>query len=149
MKAKAKFLSRAVTMRLLNQVVPEAEKELAKAQLKAAEELAARIKPRAPGDGQYKASIKGDKLSNRPGEHAVGRGLKGKTTDPNATGIFAEYIWRWLEYGTQARVNKKGANRGIGPAIPHIFPTYRANKARIRRNMAAAVRRAVRKVKSK
>jgi hypothetical protein len=149
MKVRAKILGRETTMRLLNQIVPEAEKQLAEAQLKGAQDLAERIKQRAPGDGQYRASIKADKLSNRPGQKALGKGLKNETKDPNATGVFADHIWRWLEYGTQVRKTKAGANRGEGPAIPHIFPTYRANKARIRRSMAAAVRKAVRSVKTK
>lgn len=140
MKTKAKFLSRAKTMALLNGIVPEAQEELAKEQINSAKTLAGKIKPRAPGPrtGKYQASIQADLLANRPNDRAVGRGIDNETTDPNATGVFADYIWRFLEFGTV-----KMAKR------PHIFPTYRQERPRIRRRMAAAVRKAVKKVKTK
>lgn len=143
MAIKAKMLGRGKTLALLRGVVPEAEKELAKTQLEAAKDLASKIKPRAPrssgpGAGAYQASIQGDKLANRPGQQAVGKGLKNETKDPNATGVFADYIWRFLEFGTV-----KMAKR------PHIFPTYRQERPRIRRKMAASVRKAVKRVKTK
>lgn len=139
MKVKATFLSRAKTMQLLNQIVPDAEKELAKAQIESAQSLASKIKPRAPGPrtGKYQASIQADKLANRPRERAVGgNGLENQTKDENATGVFADYIWRFLEFGTV-----KMAKR------PHIFPTYRQERPKIKRKLAAAVRKAVRKAK--
>lgn len=125
-------------MRRLNRLVPEAEKELAKEQLAAVQELATRVKPRAPGPrtGAYMASIQGDRLANRPSKRPVGRGLKGATKDANATGLFAEYIWRFLEFGTVKMAAK-----------PHIFPTWRAYKKKARRRMANAVNKAVRKVR--
>jgi len=139
MAIKAKMLGRGKTLALLRSVVPEAEKELAKTQLEEAQKLAGKIKPRAPRkSGAYQASIVGDRLANRPGERAVGRGLQNETKDPNATGVFADYIWRFLEFGT---VN--AAKR------PHIFPTYRQERPRIRRKMAASVRKAVKRVKTK
>lgn len=139
MKVKAKFLSREKTMRLLNDIVPEAEKELAKAKIESAQSLAGKIKPRAPGPrtGKYQASIQADLLANRPKERSVGgNGLNNQTKDPNATGVFADFIWRFLEFGTV-----KMAKR------PHIFPTYRQERPKIKRKMAAAVRKAVRKAK--
>lgn len=138
MKVKAKFIGREALYARLRQLVPNAEKELAQAQLEGAIELANRIKPRAPGPrtGQYQASIQGDRLANRPGKRAIGKGLKGATKDPNATGVFAEYIWRFLEWGTVKMAAK-----------PHIFPTYRAYRKKLRRKMAGAVNKAVRKAK--
>ncbi|WP_181182629.1 hypothetical protein [Mesorhizobium sp. B3-1-9] len=59
------------------------------------------------------------------------------TKDPNATGIFAEFIWRFLEFGTVKMA-----------ARPHIFPTYRAYRKKLRRRIAGAVNRAVRKAKA-
>ena len=141
MAIKAKILGREKVMRLLNQVVPEAEKELAKAQMEGAQQLANKIKPRAPGPrtGAYQASIQAARLVDRPKERAVGgSAANASTKDPNATGVFADYIWRFLEFGTV-----KMAKR------PHIFPTYRQEKPKIRRKMAAAVRKAVKKAKSK
>lgn len=140
MKTKATFLGREKTMRLLNGIVPEAEKELAKAQLEGAKTLANKIKPRAPGprSGKYQASIQADRLANRPKERAVGKGINNETTDANATGVFADYIWRFLEFGT-VKMRKR----------PHIFPTYRQERPKIRRKMAAAVRKAINRVKDK
>jgi HK97 gp10 family phage protein len=138
MPFKAKIEGREALIRRLNRLVPEAEKELAKEQLAVAQELANRVKPRAPGprSGRYMASIQGDRLANRPGKRAIGRGLKGTTKDKNATGLYAEYIWRFLEFGTVKMA-----------ARPHIFPTWRAYKRKARRRMANAVNKAVRKVK--
>jgi HK97 gp10 family phage protein len=140
MKTKATFLGREKTMRLLNGIVPEAERELAKEQINAAKSLATKIKSRAPGprSGEYEASIQADRLANRPNERAVGKGINNETKDPNATGVFANFIWRFLEFGT-VKMRKR----------PHIFPTYRQERPKIRRKMAAAVRKAVNKVKSK
>jgi hypothetical protein len=151
---KAKVLGRDAVMRRLRALVPEAEKQLAIAQLEGAQELAARIKPRAPGPRteKYQASIQGDRLANRPKERAVGKGLTGQTKDPNATGVFAEFIWRFLEFGTKPFISGgmfAGAqNPGI-VAQPHIFPTYRAYRKKLRRKMAAAVNKAVRAVRKK
>jgi HK97 gp10 family phage protein len=139
MAFKAKMLGREETMRLLNNIVPEAQKELADAQMEGAQTLAAKIKPRAPGPrtGKYQASIQADKLSNRPKDRTLGSsGIKNETKDPNATGVFADYIWRFLEFGT-VNMTKR----------PHIFPTYRQERPKIRRKMAAAVRKAVKKAK--
>jgi HK97 gp10 family phage protein len=139
MKTKATFLGRAKTMQLLNGIVPEAERELAEAQMKGAQTLANKIRPRAPGPrtGEYQASIEAARLADRPNQRAVGKGVANDTKDPNATGVFADYIWRFLEFGT-VKMTKR----------PHIFPTYRQERPKIRRNMAAAVRKAVRKVKN-
>lgn len=141
MAIKAKMLGREKVTRLLNQVVPEAEKELAKAQLEGAQSVANKIKPRAPGPrtGDYQASIQAARLADRPKERALGGGASNSNTkDPNATGVFADFIWRFLEFGTV-----KMAKR------PHIFPTWRQERKRVRRNMAAAVRKAIKKAKSK
>jgi HK97 gp10 family phage protein len=138
MKLKAKVIGREALYRRLNQLVPNAEKELAVAQLEVAQELADRVRPRAPRrTGRYAASIQGDKLSNRPGKK-LAIGLRGQTKDRNATGLFAEWIWRFLEFGTVKMA-----------ARPHIFPTWRAYKKRARRKMAGAVNKAVRKARKK
>ena len=137
MRVRAKIEGRDALMARLRSIVPEAEKNLAQAQLEGAQELANRIKPRVRvRTGKYRDSIQGDKLSNRP--NAGGR-AKRQTKDPNATGIFALWRWHFDEFGT---VNQ--------PAHPAIFPTYRAYKKQLRRKMANAVNKAVRaKKKSK
>lgn len=153
-------------MAKLRQLVPEAEEELAKAQLEGAHELAARIRSRAPGKGRYKASIQGDRLANRKDARRNLVGLQGQTKDPNATGIFADWRWRFLEFGTKAHIIEPKTGkflvfRGRGGQLvvtkrvkhpgtvrhPHIFPTYREYQKKLRRKMANAVNRAVRKVR--
>ena len=57
-----------------------------------------------------------------------------QTKDKNATGLYANYIWRFLEFGTVYMT-----------ARPHILPAYRAKRKAVRRAMHAAVNRAVRK----
>lgn len=135
MAVRAKFEGREKVMARLRRLVPDAEKEAAKAQLEAANELAAAIRGRAPvRTGEYRDSIQGGRLSDAPsGGQLVG--IRG-TKDPNATGIFARFLWRFLEFGTFS-----------SSAKPHIFPTYRAMKKRIRRKVAGAVNKAVRKAK--
>lgn len=133
---KVKLLNREAVMAKLIQVVPEAEKDLAAAQIASGKMLVNRIRPRAPyRSGHYRRSIESDLLSNRPNSQRTLVGLKG-TKDKNAVGIFAPFIWRFLEFGT---VHQK--------AQPHIFPTYRAARKTIRRNMANAVNKAVRRHK--
>lgn len=137
MRIRAKFEGREKVMARLRRIVPEAEEQMAQAQLEAAQDLAQRIQARAPRNtGDYARSIQGDRLANRPGQRFVGQGIKGQTKDPNATGIFAKFIWRFLEFGTVKMA-----------ARPSIFPTYRANKKRIRRKVANAVNKAVRKAR--
>lgn len=157
-------------MARLRKLVPDAEKELAEAQLEGAQELANRIRARARRrTGRYAASIQADRLSAR--RDAVITGNGSRTKDPNATGIFADFRWRFLEYGTDPHnAQKKGGTKagqlafrtgrrdklGRAPiyhpgarAFPHIFPTYRAYRKKLRRRMATAVNRAVRKAKRK
>lgn len=137
MRTRAKFEGRDKVMARLRAITPAAEVELAAAQLDAAKDLADKIRPRAPRDtGEYAASIQGDRLSARPKDARNLVGLKGQTKDKNATGIFAQHLWRWLEFGTV-----KMARR------PHIFPTFRAARPAIRRKMANAVNKALRKTK--
>lgn len=137
-------------MRRLRQLVPDAEKEVAKAQLEAAEELADAIEDRAPigrgpDAGDYRASIKAGRLADAPGGSLMGS----RTKDPNATGVFANFKWRWIEHGTVERFRKNGASSGSMPRQPHIFPTFREHRKRIRRKIAGAMNRAVRRAKGK
>lgn len=136
MAIKAKFLGREAVMKKLNAMLPDAERELAQAQMDVAREAASRIAARAPvgATGDYKASIEADRIANRP--HQEFTGIR-ETKDKNATGVFAKFTWRFLEFGT---VNMT--------ARPHIFPTWRAYRKTARRKMAAAVNKAVRKAKS-
>jgi HK97 gp10 family phage protein len=134
MAIKARFLGREAVTRRLHNLVPDAEKEAAIAQLEAAEEVAAAISAQAPkATGRYSQSIEGARIADRPTQTAIGFTDK---RDPNATGVFADYIWRFLEFGT-IRI----------AARPHVLPTYRAMKKRIRRKVAGAINKAVRKAR--
>jgi HK97 gp10 family phage protein len=136
-KVRAKFEGREKVMARLRAIAPAAETELATAQLEAAQDLAGKIRSRAPRrTGRYAASIVGDRLTSRPGGNLLGGGLRGRTKDKNATGIFGEFIWRFLEFGTVKMARQ-----------PHVFPTFRAARKGIRRKMATAVNRALRKTK--
>ena len=151
MAIRAKFIGREALTKRLRELVPDVEQEAAQAQLEAAEELAEAIEMRAPlghGDdaGDYRASIKGGRLADNPGPAVFG---SRETKDKNATGVFASYKWRWLEFGTAERHKKNGASSGKMPAHPHIFPTYRQHQKRIKRKVANAINRAVRKSQKK
>lgn len=138
MAVRAKMMGREAVTRKLNNLVPDAEKELAKVQIEVAQEAASRMAARAAsmigGTGEYHDSIQADRIANRPKNELVGA-LR-ETKDKNATGIFAKFTWRWLEHGTV-----KMAKR------PHLFPTWRAYRKTARRKMAAAVNKAVRRAK--
>jgi len=136
MAYKAKFLGREAVMRKLNRMLPDAERELAQAQMDVAREASSRIAARAPvgATGDYHKSIQADLIVNRPKNELVGLT---ETKDKNATGVFAKWTWRFLEFGTVKMA-----------ARPHIFPTWRAYRKTARRKMAAAVNKAVRRAKS-
>ena len=168
MAIKAKMLGREAVMRRLNQLVPDAEKNLAAAQFEVAQEAASRIAARAPigPTGDYRRSISAERLADLPGGQQV---LAARPTkDRNATGVFAAWYWRFLEFGTSAHVIKAKHGRPLtftgrdgkvvsvksvrhpgADAKPHIFPTWRAYQKTARRKMAAAVNKAVRKAMGK
>lgn len=159
LRAKITPQSRDAVMKRLRQLVPEAEVAAAGAQEVSAKELAEAIKARAPAErGEFVRSIKADKLSNQPDKKSVGIG---GTKDPNAWGVFANYIWRWLEFGTRPhtiKAKKKsrlsffvGGKRVSTKQVLHpgikaknfIFPTYRQYKKRIRKRVADAINKAI------
>lgn len=157
----AQLKGRESLMRRLNQLAPNIEKYSAEAKMKAAQQLADEIRARAPTGAtlEYMESLDGDLLTSRPAQEGVNIAA---TKDPQATGIFARFIWRFLEFGTaphstakggatvlgkkQALANKAGMHPG-SVAQPHIFPTYRAMKPKIRRMIMAAVNKAVREAR--
>lgn len=163
MAIKAKMLGREALMRKLNRLVPEAEKELAEAQMEVGREVASKIAARAPVEsGEYKASIQADRLENRPNQtRIVG---SNPTKDRNAVGVYAPFYWRFIEYGTKAHIIRakngkmlhlhgnrfaESVNHPGSPAQPHVMPTWRGYRKTARRKMANAVNKAVRKVKGK
>lgn len=120
-------------MRRLNAMLPDVERELAAAQLESGQQLARAIASRSPFlTGAYRAALRADLLVNNPSSKAL-VGMN-RTKDKNAVGIYADFKWRWLEFGT-VKTRRQ----------PHIFTTYRARRKAIRRRMANAVNRAVRR----
>jgi HK97 gp10 family phage protein len=132
---KAELKNRAALTERLNKLVPNADAELAKAQLAAGIELADDIRARAPvRRGDYRASIHAARMD----EVTTGRGNSafGKTKDPNAVGIYAWFVWRFIEFGTVKT-----------PAHPHVLPTYRASRKKIKAQIRAALKRAIQESK--
>ncbi|RWX28955.1 HK97 gp10 family phage protein [Rhizobium leguminosarum] len=163
MAMMADLKGREALMRRLNKLAPNVEKYAADAKYEAAQELAEAIRANAPRGAtlEYAESIDGDFLKNRPHQERVGIQ---DTKDPSAAGIFAEFVWRFLEFGTAPHNTAKGggtvrgkkqAAAGQGQmhpgttAQPHIFPTYRAQKPKIRKKILAAVNKAVREAMGK
>jgi len=168
MALKAKFAGREALTRKLRQIVPEAELEYAKAIEVGAKELAEAIRARAPrGEtGDYAASIEAGKVAGRnDGRKAIGIQA---TKDPHAWGIFADWKWRFLEFGTKAHIIKPKLAKRLSftasdgervtaaqvshpgtAAQPHIFPTFRAMRKRIRARVSRSINKAVRKVAGK
>lgn len=161
LRAKISRESRDAVMKRLRAVVPDIDQQLEVAQRRAAEELAAAIKARAPVDsGEYRDSIKAVKLAGVDHREKL-TGIQ-MTKDPNAYGIRALYVWRFLEFGSRAHKIKarrkpelvfRASNGALvrtqevshpgTAAKPHIFPTYRAMKKKIRRRISTAVNKAL------
>lgn len=53
----------------------------------------------------------------------------------------------WFEHGISDRYNTSGAYRGFVRAQPAIFPTYRANKRRVKGNLTRALNRGIKKAR--
>ena len=166
MAIKAKFVGREKLTQKLREIAPAVEVEYAKAIETGAKELADAIRARAPRGtkGEYANSIEAARVADRPGQKMVGIE---QTKDPNAWGIFANYIWRFLEYGTKAHIIKPKRTKRLvfetsdgetvsasqvkhpgQTARPHIFPTYRAMRKRVRSRVTRAINKAVKKVAS-
>ncbi|MDX0230246.1 HK97 gp10 family phage protein [Sinorhizobium meliloti] len=170
MALKAKIIGRNELLRQMALIEPNIVNSIAGMQMKVARELAQKIQTRAPvgsaadrgrPPGYYRDSIHADRLADRP--DAKLKGLQ-RTTDPNATGIFALWIWHFLEFGTQPhtirarnaprlvftgrdgeRVSAVEVSHPGTPAQPHIFPTYRAERTNIARRVSRAMRSALKK----
>lgn len=162
MAFKAKMMGREALTRRLNELVPNAEEYAAAAKLEVAKEAANLISAAAPyRSGNYMENIKGERQADNP-NHAPVVGQQSK--DPHATAVYAPFIWRFLEFGTKARIAEaarpdrryrrqtkvvmvaaKNAHPGT-PAIPHVFPTWNQFRATAKRRVNAAINRSVREV---
>jgi len=152
MAIRAKVLGREELNRRLRTLAPEAEKQAEVAKLAVARDLANAIRSRAPRGSsttdKYADSIAGGYLRDNPAAKKL-TGI-GASKDLDAAGLFAQYIWRFLEFGTAPHVNggKFAGSKHPGTAAqPHIFPTWRAMRRKAKRKIATAVNKAVRKVR--
>jgi len=166
MALKAKVKGRAELMRRLSELAPNAEKYAADAKLQVVKEAANLISAQAPHDsGEYMYNIKGERQADNP-NHApiVGRMSK----DPNATAVYAPFIWRFLEFGTKAHnikaksggflrftgrdggtISARSVSHPGTMAQPHIFPVWNDFKPKAKKKINAAINRAVREVQGK
>lgn len=165
MALKATITGKDALFRRLAQVAPNVEKYAAEAKRKGGDELAEAIRQRAPTGAtlEYMESIEADELANRPHQERVS---KAAAKDPTAVGLFAEYIYRFLEFGTAPHSTVSGSGTKGGAkakaseiastqmhpgtrAQPHIFPTYRAMRPKILKRIRAAVNKGVREAMKK
>ncbi|WP_284777071.1 HK97 gp10 family phage protein [Agrobacterium sp. lyk4-40-TYG-31] len=162
---KAKVLGRETLTKKLNDIAPKANQYAAEAKLQIANEAAEAISDRAPigtgtSAGDYAASIQGARISDRPNAKAMVGTSASK--DPDATGIFASWIWHFLEFGTRPHNTAKGGGTALGKkqtegarmhpgtkAQPHIFPIWRSFRERAKKRINDAVWRGVREAMKK
>ncbi|MEI5682353.1 MULTISPECIES: HK97 gp10 family phage protein [unclassified Mesorhizobium] len=145
MAFKTKVLGREALMRKLERITPGVTEAAAEAKLEVAQEAAKRIAAVAPVgvSGDYKASIKGARQADNPGITPVG-GQQSK--DPDATAVYADYIWRFLEFGTAPHING-----GLFPGTahpgtirqPHVFPTWKSYRKNAKAKISRAISKAV------
>lgn len=146
----------------LNRLAPNVEKYAAEAKLEIGKDAAQQMAAKAPRDsGDYADSFKAELVSANPGKAVVGISA---TKDPSAVGIYAKYLWRWLEFGTAPHSTVKGGGTVLGKknaaasgtgmhpgtaAQPHIFHVWRAMRKKARRKLLAAVNKGVREAMGK
>jgi hypothetical protein len=164
MAITAELKGREALMRRLSQLAPNAEKYAADAKFQIAEDVAEKISEVAPTGAtlEYRESIRGDFIKNNPNQKQVGIT---QSKDPNAAGIYAAWIWHFLEFGTAPHSTVKGGGTVAGkkaaassggsgihpgtPAQPHIFYVWRSYKATAKKKIQAAVNKAVREAMGK
>jgi len=158
MAIRAKVLGRDALMRNLEKITPGVTKAAAEAKLEAAKEAANLISAAAPfKTGEYMESIQGGRQADNPNAHYIGR----RSKDPDATGIYASFIWRFLEWGTAPHLIKgrgknlvfKGEDGRIvsvpsvdhpgARAHPHIYPTWKEFRPKAKKMVNQAVNNAV------
>ena len=163
MALKVKIKGRDTLARELRKMAPEAEKAATEEKIKVVKEAAAAIAARAPigptvdpltgqtrNAGEYKASIKGGFQSDN-----IGAGKRRGTRvskDPTAVGVYANYIWRFIEFGTAPHVNKGAVPGSQHPGTPsqeHIFSTWREMRPKAKRKINTALYKAIKRTVGK
>lgn len=152
-----KMMGRAELTRRLERLVPGVTENVAKAKLEVAQEVAAKIAAAAPRrGGDLAASIKGERQADNPDTLATGHR---KSEDPDATGVYAKWYWRFVEFGTAPHSTLKGggtiagkrraakARTGLHPGAsknPFVYPTWRSYKKKAKRKIANAINKYIR-----
>lgn len=166
MAMKAKIQGREALTRKLNNMAPNANKYAAEEKLAIAKEAAERMASSAPSkSGEYRASIQGDFQRNRSNHKKIGGGDYQNTKDPDATGIFADYIWRFLEHGTKyspgegprqdrrykRRVMMTKVKKGHAATrpFPHIYANWRAMRDESKKRIHLAIIRGIKEAMGK
>lgn len=139
---RSKLTGKQKVFSQLKRIAPEVDRDLDKALNKNVDELAIASKSYAPKNtGDYAKSLRGGKIKEKAGIPAYG--------------LFASYVWRFIEFGTQAaqvgsrilggssRSGDRKSNRTHPgtPARPHIFPAFRS----LRKRMVGRVTRTINK----
>lgn len=127
-------------------------------------------------DANGNASIRADQTLSARFRHTPTKGPKagqtisktGRAVNTRAWGIFAAWWWRYIEFGAKGHIIKPKAKKMLvfkgkdgavhrakavhhpgAAAQPHIFPTYRAYRKRIRSRMARGINQAIKQVASR
>lgn len=158
MAFRAKVLGREALMRKLERITPGVAEAAAAAKLEVVKEAANLISAAAPyRTGNYMEHIRGERQADNPNIKPFdGRQSK----DPDATAVYAPFIWRFLEFGTQASAAVKPSRdrqfktrnvmtmgkraHAATPRQPHVFPTWRAFRKEAKRMVNTAINKAVR-----
>lgn len=160
---KARVEGREALMRRLYDLVPQAEEYAAEAKLEVVKEAANLISAAAPHrTGNYMENIQGERQDANPDIAPI---VGSKSKDPDATAVYAPFIWRFLEFGTKAsfaeapRADKRYKDKSrmtVGkrahaatPAIPHVFPEWNRYRPTAKKIVNAAINRAVKEVQGK
>lgn len=163
MALRAKVQGRAAVTRNLNAFVPNALKYAAEANLKIVQEVAEKVSAVAPTGAtlEYMEGFSGEFLKDRPDALNFS---KTPTKDKDAAGLFAPWIWRFLEYGTAPHSTASGGGTVLGKkaasanaagmhpgtaAQPHIWPTWNAFRATAIKMKKAAIAKAFREFNQK
>lgn len=124
---KHKISNRRRIIDQIKKTVPNIEREVSDSTLMSAKEV---------------ADLAGSYAPKRTGDYA--RSITAKPTETKdgspAAGVFADFIWRWLEHGTAPHGNHPGT-----AAQPHLFPAYRTLRKRIKSRTSRAINKAVKK----
>jgi len=131
LSVKTKMRNKDRLHRKLSKLVDGLDGQMQKDMEKGAEELADTVRSFAPvKTGEYKNSIKAKKV-----DQFTDRTSGDTYSNVNAWGLYANYIWRFLEFGTKKMLSR-----------PHIFGPYRILRRRIKGRIHRGLRKKVKMI---